>query len=169
MATKDLSQYDTKSVPSAENMRFGIVVAEWNLEVTSALAEGAINTLKKHGASDENIKVNFVPGSFELPLGAQYFAEMDNIDAVLLLGCVIQGETRHFDFICDGVTKGTVDLNLKFNKPFVFGVLTTNTQQQALDRAGGKHGNKGDETAVTAIKMVNLKQQFSKKVKRAGF
>lgn len=169
MATKDLSQYDTKSVPSAENMRFGIVVAEWNLEVTSALAEGAINTLKKHGASDENIKVNFVPGSFELPLGAQYFAEMDNIDAVLLLGCVIQGETRHFDFICDGVTKGTVDLNLKFNKPFVFGVLTTNTQQQALDRAGGKHGNKGDEAAVTAIKMVDLKQQFRKTAKRAGF
>jgi 6,7-dimethyl-8-ribityllumazine synthase len=169
MATKDLSQYDTKSVPSAENMRFGIVVAEWNLEVTSALAEGAVNTLKKHGASDENIKVKFVPGSFELPLGAQYFAEMDNIDAVLLLGCVIQGETRHFDFICDGVTKGTVDLNLKFNKPFIFGVLTTNTQQQALDRAGGKHGNKGDEAAVTAIKMVDLKQQFRKKAKRAGF
>lgn len=169
MATKDLSHYDIKSVPTAKNMRFGIVVAEWNLEVTSALAEGAVNTLKKHGASDENIKVKFVPGTFELPLGAQYFAEMDNIDAVLLLGCVIQGETRHFDFICDGVTKGTVDLNLKFNKPFVFGVLTTNTQQQALERAGGKHGNKGDEAAVTAIKMADLKQQFRKTAKKAGF
>lgn len=161
MATKDLSQYDIESVPSAENMRFGVVVAEWNIEITSALAEGAADTLKKHGAKDENILLKFVPGSFELPLGAQYFAEMENVDAVLLLGCVIQGETRHFDYICDGVTKGTMDLNLKYNKPFVFGLLTTNNQQQAKDRAGGKHGNKGDEAAVTAIKMVHLKNSFS--------
>lgn len=161
MATKDLSQYDIESVPSAENMRFGVVVAEWNIEITSALAEGAVDTLKKHGAKDENILLKFVPGSFELPLGAQYFAEMENVDAVLLLGCVIQGETRHFDYICDGVTKGTMDLNLKYNKPFIFGLLTTNNQQQAKDRAGGKHGNKGDEAAVTAIKMVHLKNSFS--------
>lgn len=161
MATKDLSQYDIESVPSAENMRFGVVVAEWNIEITSALAEGAADTLKKHGAKDENILLKFVPGSFELPLGAQYFAEMENVDAVLLLGCVIQGETRHFDYICDGVTKGTMDLNLKYNKPFIFGLLTTNNQQQAKDRAGGKHGNKGDEAAVTAIKMVHLKNSFS--------
>lgn len=161
MATKDLSQYETDKIPTAEKMRFGIVVAEWNMEVTSALAQGAVNTLKKHGATNENILVKYVPGSFELPLGAQYFAELENVDAVLLLGCVIQGETRHFDFICDGVTQGTVDLNLKYNKPFVFGVLTTNNHQQAKDRAGGKHGNKGDEAAVTAIKMVHLKQTFS--------
>lgn len=161
MATKDLSQYDIESVPSAEKMRFGVVVAEWNLEITSALAEGAVDTLKKHGAKDDNILVKFVPGSFELPLGAQYFAEMENVDAVLLLGCVIQGETRHFDYICEGVTRGTMELNLKYNKPFVFGVLTTNNLQQALDRAGGKHGNKGDEAAVTAIKMVHLKNTFS--------
>ncbi|MBN1985255.1 MAG: 6,7-dimethyl-8-ribityllumazine synthase [Prolixibacteraceae bacterium] len=160
MATKDLSQYDVNSVPSAENMRFGLVVAEWNPEITFALAEGAANTLKKHGAADENILIKYVPGSFELPLGGQYFAEMENVDAVILLGCVIQGETRHFDFICQGVTQGTVDLNLKYNKPFVFGVLTTNNQQQALDRAGGIHGNKGDEAAVTAIKMVALKASF---------
>lgn len=161
MATKDLSQYDIESVPSAEKMRFGVVVAEWNLEITSALAEGAVDTLKKHGAKDDNILVKFVPGSFELPLGAQYFAEMENVDAVLLLGCVIQGETRHFNYICEGVTRGTMELNLKYNKPFVFGVLTTNNLQQALDRAGGKHGNKGDEAAVTAIKMVHLKNTFS--------
>lgn len=161
MATKDLSQYNIKSVPSAENMRFGIVAAEWNFEITSALARGAVHTLKKHGATDENILIKYVPGSFELPLGGQYFAELENVDAVILLGCVIQGETRHFDYICEGVTQGTVDLNLKYNKPFIFGVLTTGNEQQAKDRAGGKHGNKGDEAAVTAIKMVHLKQNFS--------
>lgn len=160
MATKDLSLYDIESVPSAENMRFGVVVAEWNHQITGALANGAINTLKKHGALDENILLKYVPGSFELPLGAQYFAELENVDAVILLGCVIQGETRHFDFICTGVTQGTIDLNLKYNKPFVFGLLTTNNEQQALDRSGGLHGNKGDEAAVTAIKMVHLKNSF---------
>ncbi len=141
-------------------MRFGIVVAEWNHEITSMLAQGALDTLKKHGAKDENILVKYVPGSFELPLGAQYFAEMENVDAIIILGCVVQGETRHFDFICQGVTQGTVDLNLKYNKPFIFGVLTTENEQQAKDRAGGKHGNKGDEAAVTAIKMVQLKHSF---------
>ena len=137
-----------------------MVVAEGNYEITAALAEGALKTLKKHGACEKNIHIKFVPGSFELTLGAQYFAEIENVDAVLLLGCVIQGETRHFDYICDGVTKGTVDLNLKYNKPFIFGVLTTETEQQAKDRAGGKHGNKGDEAAITAIKMVHLKNSF---------
>jgi 6,7-dimethyl-8-ribityllumazine synthase len=160
MATKDLSQYDIISVPSAANMRFGIVVAEWNPEITMSLANGAVETLKKHGAKDENIILKYVPGSFELPLGAQFLAEYGNVDAVIILGCVIQGETRHFDYICEGVTKGTKDLNLKYNKPFVFGLLTTNNQQQALDRAGGKLGNKGDEAAVTAIKMVHLKNSF---------
>jgi 6,7-dimethyl-8-ribityllumazine synthase len=160
MATKDLSEYDINSVPSAENMKFGIVVAEWNFKITGELANGAISTLKKHGALEENILLKYVPGSFELPLGGQYFAEMENVDAVILLGCVIQGETRHFDYICEGVTKGTMDLNLKYNKPFIFGVLTTENEQQALDRAGGIHGNKGDEAAVTAIKMVQVKNSF---------
>jgi 6,7-dimethyl-8-ribityllumazine synthase len=103
-----------------------------------------------------------VPGTFELPLGGQYFAELDNVDAIILLGCVIQGETRHFDYICEGVTQGTKDLNLKYNKPFIFGVLTTNNEQQAKDRAGGKLGNKGDEAAITAIKMLDLKNSFAK-------
>jgi 6,7-dimethyl-8-ribityllumazine synthase len=160
MATKDLSQYNMNSVPSATDMRFGIVVAEWNREITFALAKGAMDTLIKHGAEEGNVLLKYVPGSFELPLGGQYFAEMENVDAVILLGCVIQGETRHFDFICQGVTQGTMDLNLKYNKPFIFGILTTGTQQQALDRAGGKHGNKGDEAAITAIKMVSLKKSF---------
>jgi len=161
MATKNLSQYDTENVPSAENMRFGIVVSEWNFEITSALAGGAVETLKKHGALEENILIKYVPGSFELPLGAQYFAEMENVDAVILLGCVIQGETRHFEYICMGVTNGTVSLNLKYNKPFIFGVLTTDNLEQAKDRSGGKHGNKGDEAAVTAIKMIHVKRSFA--------
>ncbi len=162
MATKDLSQYDFNAVPLASNIKFGIVVAEWNPEVTFALANGAIETLKKHGVKSENIVLKYVPGSFELPLGAQFLAEYTNIDAVIVLGCVIQGETRHFEYICEGVTQGIKDLNLKYNKPFIFGILTTNNQQQALDRAGGKHGNKGDEAAVTAIKMVHLKNSFRK-------
>jgi 6,7-dimethyl-8-ribityllumazine synthase len=160
MATKDLSEYNIESVPDASGMKFGIVVAEWNTEITSALAKGAYETLLKHGAAESNIKLKFVPGSFELPLGAQFFAEHENVDAIIILGCVIQGETRHFDFICQGVTQGIMDLNLKYDKPFIFGLLTTENQQQALDRSGGKHGNKGDEAAITAIKMIHLKNSF---------
>lgn len=160
MATKNLSAYDASQVPSAAGMRFGIVISEWNWEITGALADGAFETLLKHGANEEDIHIKMVPGSFELPLGGQFFAEAGQVDAVILLGCVIQGETRHFDFICQGVTQGAMDLNLKYNLPFIFGVLTTDNQQQALDRAGGKLGNKGDEAAVTAIKMVALKKSF---------
>lgn len=161
MATKNLSEYDLASVPSAVKMRFGIVVAEWNYEITGALAQGAVNTLKKHGAWDEDIIVKHVPGTFELTLGAQYLAEFANVDAIIVLGCVIQGETRHFDFICNGVTQGITNLNIKYNKPFIFGVLTTNNQQQAFERAGGRLGNKGDEAAVTAIKMVALRNDLT--------
>lgn len=160
MATKNLSEYDIEKVPSAEGMKFGIVVAEWNYEITGALADGAVETLKKHGADEKNIIVKHVPGTFELTLGAQYLAEYTDVDAVIALGCVIQGETRHFDFICAGVTQGITDLNIKYNKPFIFGVLTTDNQQQALDRAGGRLGNKGDEAAVTAIKMLALRNDI---------
>jgi 6,7-dimethyl-8-ribityllumazine synthase len=160
MATKNLSEYDLTTVPSAEAMKFGIVVAEWNYEITGALAQGAAETLKRHGAKDENIIVKHVPGTFELTLGAQFLAEFAEVDAIIVLGCVIQGETRHFDFICQGVTQGITNLNIKYNKPFIFGVLTTDNQQQALDRAGGKLGNKGDEAAVTAIKMLALKNNL---------
>jgi 6,7-dimethyl-8-ribityllumazine synthase len=161
MATKNLSEYDLTSVPSASYMKFGIVVSEWNYEITGALARGAAETLKKHGAADGNIILKHVPGTFELTLGAQYLAEYTNVDAIIVLGCVIQGETRHFDFICNGVTQGITSLNMKYNKPFIFGVLTTDNQQQALDRAGGRLGNKGDEAAVTAIKMLALKNDLT--------
>ncbi len=160
MATKNLSEYNIESVPSAKGMKFGIVVAEWNYEITGALAQGAVDTLKRHDANDEDIIIKHVPGTFELPLGGQYFAEYSAVDAIILIGCVIQGGTPHFDYICSGVTQGSTDLNLKYNKPVIFGVLTTNDEQQALDRAGGKLGNKGDEAAVTAIKMVALKQDM---------
>lgn len=143
-------------------MRFGIVVSEWNHEITLALKEGAFNTLIKHGADPDNILLSFVPGSYELTMGAQLQLETEAVDAVICLGCVIQGETRHFDFICDAVAQGITNLNIKYNKPVIFGVLTPNTQQQAIDRAGGKHGNKGDEAAATAIKMVALKNRLSK-------
>ncbi len=158
MATKNLSEYDIHSVPSASGMKFGIVVAEWNYTITGALARGAVETLVRHGASEEDILVKHVPGSFELTLGGQFFAEYTDVDAILLLGCVIQGETRHFDFICEGVTQGATQLNIKYNLPVVFGVLTTDNEQQAFDRAGGRLGNKGDEAAITAIKMVTLQK-----------
>ncbi len=154
---KNLSSHDPASVPEASEMRFGIVVAEWNEEITSALLEGAVSTLQKYGAKKENIQIKVVPGTFELPFGSRLIAERENPDAVICLGCVIQGDTRHFDFICQGVTQGIMDLNLDYDIPFIYGVLTVNTLQQALDRAGGKHGNKGDEAAVTAIKMAALR------------
>ena len=160
MATVNLSENRGSEVPSAGGMRFGIAVAEWNPEITEALLGGAVETLKSCGAGEEDIEIVRVPGSFELPLAGQLLASTGRFDAVILLGCVIQGETRHFDFICQGVTQGTMDLNLKFNLPFVFGVLTTDDQQQALDRAGGRLGNKGTEAALTAIKMVTLKNNL---------
>jgi 6,7-dimethyl-8-ribityllumazine synthase len=165
MATnlKNLSDYNSSEIPDAKNMKFGIVVAKWNFDVTGAMCNGAKDTLLKHGCSEENIVIKHVPGSFELTLGAQFLAEFTDVDAVLCLGCVIQGETRHFDFICQGVTQGITQLNLTYNIPFIFGVLTTDNQQQALDRAGGKHGNKGDEAAVTAIQMVAMKNSLETK------
>jgi len=162
MSTTNLSAYDPDSVPDAVKMRFGIVVSDWNREVTWSLLNGAVNTLMKHGATERNIVVKHVPGSFELTLGAQFLAEYDDMDAIICIGCVIQGETPHFTYICQGVTQGITQLNLEYNIPFIFGVLTTSTQQQAVDRAGGKHGNKGDEAAVTAIKMAALQREIEK-------
>lgn len=162
MATKNLSAYDPEIVPDAREMRFGVVVSDWNREVTWSLLEGAVKTLKKHGATDNNIVVKHVPGSFELTLGAQFLAEYDDLDAVICLGCVIRGETPHFTYICQGVTHGITQLNLDYNLPFIFGVLTTDNLQQALERAGGKLGNKGDEAAITAIKMAALQRETEK-------
>jgi 6,7-dimethyl-8-ribityllumazine synthase len=162
MGTKNLSVYDPENVPEATDMRFGIVVSDWNREVTWSLLEGSVNTLKKHGATDDNIVIKHVPGSFELTLGAQFLAEYDDLDAVICLGCVIQGETPHFTYICQGVTLGITQLNLEYNIPFVFGVLTTSDLLQAKERSGGKHGNKGDEAAITAIKMAALQRETEK-------
>jgi 6,7-dimethyl-8-ribityllumazine synthase len=139
-------------------MRFGIVVSEWNSPVTEALYQGAYETLINCGAVPKDIYRSDVPGSFELTLGAQLMARYKPVDAVICIGCVIQGETRHFDFICDAVANGITYLNCKLELPVIFGVLTTNTMAQAAARAGGKHGNKGVEAAVTAIKMVHLQK-----------
>ena len=160
MATTNLSSYNPDDVPDASNMCFGIVISDWNREVTWALLDGAVSTLKKHGAKEKNIIVKHVPGSFELTLGAQFLAEYSDLDAIICLGCVIQGETPHFTYICQGVTYGITQLNMEYNIPFIFGVLTTDSQEQAKDRAGGKHGNKGDEAAITAIKMAALQSDM---------
>ena len=136
------------------NKRFGIVCSEWNETVTGALLEGALETLTQIGVTKKDIEVVHVPGTFELALGAQRLAQLNDIDAVICLGCVIQGETRHFDFICDAAANGIMNVGLQYDKPVIFGVLTTDNQQQALDRCGGKHGNKGTEAAITAIKML---------------
>jgi 6,7-dimethyl-8-ribityllumazine synthase len=154
MATVNLSDYDITTVPDAEGMRIGVVVSEWNNDITEAMYNGAYEVLTNHGVKKDDIIKDYVPGTFELTYGAKRIAEYSKVDAVIVLGCVIQGETRHFDFICQGVTKGITDLNIKMNLPIIFGVLTTANKQQALDRAGGKHGNKGAEAAVTAIKMI---------------
>lgn len=143
-------------------MRFGIVVADWNSQVTHALLDGAVKTLVRHGVKDEDIIVSHVPGTFELTVAGQWMAEYEDTDGVICLGCVIQGETPHFTYICEGVTRGITQLNLDYNIPFIFGVLTTLNLQQALDRAGGIHGNKGDEAAVTAIKMAYLQRRMEK-------
>jgi 6,7-dimethyl-8-ribityllumazine synthase len=158
MAThlKSLSQYDYQQKVNIEEKVFAFVVSEYNEQITNALYEGALQTLLKEGAKKENIHKITVPGAFELSLGAQKMAQRPVVDAVICLGCVIQGDTKHFDFICDAVAHGITNVSLKYDKPVIFGVLTPNNQQQALDRAGGKHGNKGVEAAITAIKMLAI-------------
>jgi len=160
MSTVNLSDYDHELVPDASKMRFGLVVSDWNHQITNSLLYGAVETLKKHGASENNIVIRHVPGSFELTLGAQFLAEYDDLDAIICLGCVIQGETPHFSYICQSVTQGITQLNLEYNIPFIFGVLTTLNLDQAVERSGGKHGNKGDEAAITAIKMAALQREM---------
>ena len=155
-ALHNLSEYDSNKVPNASNMCFGIVVAEWNPEITGALLDGCVKTLEKHGTLPENIHVKSVPGSFELVYGAQQMCKNDGFDAVIILGSVIRGETPHFDYICEGVTYGIAHLNAVQNIPVVYGLVTTNDLQQAQDRAGGRLGNKGDECAVVAIKMAKF-------------
>lgn len=158
---KNLSDFSHIQVADASPYKFGIVVAQWNAEITGALLNGAISGLEKHGAKEENIKIIEVPGSYELITGADIILRDASFDAIICLGCVIQGETRHFDFICDAVANGISNASLKYNKPVIFGVLTTDNQQQAIDRAGGIHGNKGLEAAITAIQMAHISAQYS--------
>lgn len=155
-AHKNLSVFSVSGLPDVSQKKFAIIVAEWNSEITEALFEGAYQTLLDNGVKAENIIRANVPGSFELSFGSQVFAQKPEIDAVIALGCVIQGETKHNDYINHAVAGGLTEVALKYNKPVIFGVLTPNNQQQALDRAGGIHGNKGDEAAITAIKMLGL-------------
>lgn len=145
-----------KSKVNLSSKRFAIVVAEWNEDITEALYESAVASLVENGVRKKNILRKNVPGSFELSLGAQWAAETKNIDAVICLGCVIQGETPHFDYICQAVAYGITEVGLRTRKPVIFGVLTTLDKKQAMDRAGGKFGNKGEEAALTAIKMLNF-------------
>lgn len=156
MATKNLSEYNMEKVPDASNMCFGIVVAEWNAEITDALLQGTVSTLEKHGALPENIHVKTVPGSFELVYGAHQMTLNGGYDAIIILGSVIRGETPHFDYICQGVTYGITRLNATSEIPVIYGLLTTDNWQQAKDRSGGRLGNKGDECAVVAIKMAKF-------------
>ena len=156
MATK-FSTFSQIKVPSAEAYSFGIVVSQWNSEITEALYKGAYQYLTKHGASTDRVITVEVPGSFELTSGADLLLANHQVDSVICLGCVVQGETRHFDFICDAVANGITQVSLKYNKPVIFGVLTTDNFEQAKDRAGGKYGNKGEEAAATAIQMAALR------------
>ena len=153
-ALHNLSDYDFASVPSAADMKFGIVVSEWNSKITGALLQGAFDTLTRHGAKEENIFVKTVPGSFELVFGASSFVNSGKVDAVIAIGCVIKGDTPHFDYICQGTTQGLAELNVKGDVPVIYGLLTCNTMEQAEDRSGGKHGNKGVEGAISALKML---------------
>lgn len=163
MATvgKNLSAYDKDSLPDARNFRFGIVVSEWNDDITENLYKGAVEVLTENGVIEDNILRVNVPGSFELVYGAKKLQQsLENLDAVIAIGSVIQGETKHFDYVCQAVSQGIKDLNVQDDTPVIFCVLTDNTKQQAIDRSGGKHGNKGAEAAVAAIKMAQLKNEL---------
>jgi 6,7-dimethyl-8-ribityllumazine synthase len=156
-ANKNLSDYDKTTIPNASKFRFGIVVSEWNDTITEGLFQGAYNALIENGALPSNIIRWNVPGSFELIYGSKKM-QQQMVNAVIAIGCVIQGETKHFDFVCEGVTQGIKDLNVLHETPVIFCVLTDNTMQQSIDRSGGKHGNKGTEAAIAAIKMAELRK-----------
>ena len=160
---KNLSEFAPFKFNSAQNIRIGIVVSEWNDRITDSLLEGAQQSLLEQNVSADQILVHHVPGSYELPSGADMLFRMADVDAVICIGCIIQGETRHFEFIAQAVAKGIMDVGLKYGKPAIFSVLTCDTMQQAEDRAGGKHGNKGVEGAVSCMKMIDLQRQLNRK------
>jgi 6,7-dimethyl-8-ribityllumazine synthase len=158
---KNLSDFSNLEIPKADKYRFGIIVSQWNEKVTGALYRGAVDTLLKYHTEETNIITLHVPGSYELTSAADMLLTSRQVNAVICLGCVIQGETRHFDFICHAVANGISNVSIKHNKPVIFGVLTTDNLQQAIDRSGGQHGNKGEEAAVTAIQMAHLQHSLA--------
>mgnify|MGYP003113147154 CR=1 FL=1 len=165
-ANHNLSTYDKTTIPNAKDFRFGIVVSEWNDSITEDLWQGAFDALMDCGALKDNIVRWNVPGAFELTYGAarmskSIYADSGMLDAIIVIGCVIQGETKHFDFVCEGVSQGIKDLNMKGDIPVIFCVLTDNNMQQSIDRSGGKHGNKGTEAGIAAIKMAALRKETS--------
>lgn len=166
---KNLSRYKAEDIPDSKELLIGIVVSDWNEEITHALYKGCLETLIKHGVAEKNIHTVQVPGSFELPSGAKLIASNKKLDAVICLGCVIQGETAHNVYINHAVAHGLTTLSVMTGKPFIFGLLTPNNHQQAKDRAGGKLGNKGVEAAVSALRMAHLKKQLSSPASGIGF
>ncbi|NND77914.1 MAG: 6,7-dimethyl-8-ribityllumazine synthase [Flavobacteriales bacterium] len=171
MSTKDResSSFEKSKLSEIDEQKIGIAVSEWNKDITSGLLEGAMEVLKSAGILSENIFVEYVPGSYELPLGAQFLLEYRMVDAVICLGCVIRGETAHFDFVCEACSQGVKDVGLKYNVPVMFGVLTDDNKEQSLARSGGKLGNKGAEAANAALEMLSLKQKLAKPKGKVGF
>ena len=159
-ALKNLSDYNKENIPNGADFKVGIVVSEWNESITNNLFEGAKKALLENGGPESNILVRHVPGAFELPLASQFMLDYTNVDGVIAIGVVIQGETRHFDFVCQGATKGLMDVMLEYNSPISFCLLTDNNIQQSIDRSGGIHGNKGIESAIACLKMIALKKSF---------
>ena len=160
MKKTNLSDYDPTGIPDGSSYHIAVVAAEWNPEITDAMLDGAVDTLRKQGVMEDNLTVKRVPGTFELSTAADLLlTHQPNINAVICIGCVIQGETRHFEFICQAVSQGLTNVALRHHKPVIFSVLTCDTMQQALDRAGGRHGNKGIEGAVTALKMCKFHEE----------
>ncbi len=157
----NLSEHDSSKIPVLVNKKIAIVVSDWNTDVTFVLRDGAVDTLIKYGLTKNDIIIKYVPGSFELPIAAEMiYRTHDEIDGIICLGCVIQGETRHFDFICNAVSNGVMNVAINYSSPVIFGVLTTNDMQQAIERSGGKYGNKGVEAAIACIKMIALEDSL---------
>lgn len=167
--SKNLSTYDESTIPDSGSLNVGIVVSDWNTEITHALYDGCLETLIKHGVKEDNIHTAQVPGTFELPTGAKMLASQQALDAIICIGCVIKGETDHDKYINTAVANGIMTMGIASGKPVIFGVLTPNTMEQALDRAGGKYGNKGVEAAVTALRMAHLKESLKGSKKSIGF
>lgn len=168
-AERKTPSFKKDSLNQPEDIKIGIVVSRWNDDITSNLLNGAQKIIEDAGISADHLIIEWVPGSFELPLGAQYLIEYKNVDAVICLGCVIRGETAHFDFVCKGCSEGILNVSLKYNRPVMFGVLTDDNRQQSKARSGGKLGNKGEEAALAVLEMIKLKQQLKQPKGKVGF